>query len=182
MYKEVRGTEAKRYLALKPTIIITTRHESGIVNGGVFGAYTNLSATQVGIAIATGSHTYANMKRTGEFVINVPGADIVKTLAIFASSVPVDKSEIDEAGLTAKKGITIETAGIAECAAAVELKFDKEMEIGHHSFMVGKVCGGWIQEAFLDSDGAIDIFKARVIKDFKYPAPLYVLPGEVVEG
>ena len=27
-----------------------------------------------------------------------------------------------------------------------------------------------------------DIFKARVMKDFKYPEPLYVLPGEVVEG
>ena len=31
-------------------------------------------------------------------------------------------------------------------------------------------------------DGKIDIFKAKVFKDFKYPKPLYVLPGEVIEG
>ena len=48
--------------------------------------------------------------------------------------------------------------------------------------MIGKCVGGWIKEEFLDTDGKIDIFKARVVKDFKYPKALYVLPGEVVEG
>ena len=47
---------------------------------------------------------------------------------------------------------------------------------------IGKVQGGWIKEEFLDTDGKIDIFKAKVFKDFKYPKPLYVLPGEVIEG
>ncbi len=56
------------------------------------------------------------------------------------------------------------------------------MPIGAHSFMIGKVQGGWIRQEVQDTDGKIDIFKARVIKDFKYPQPLYVLPGEVVEG
>ena len=45
MYHEVRGDEAMGYLSTKPTMIITTLHESGIVNAGVFGAYTNLSPT-----------------------------------------------------------------------------------------------------------------------------------------
>jgi len=45
MYREVTGAEAMGYLATKPTVIITTLHESGVVNGGVFGAYTNLSGT-----------------------------------------------------------------------------------------------------------------------------------------
>ena len=182
MYKEVKGSEAMGYLSTKPTMIITTLHESGVVNGGAFGAYTNLSPTQVGIAIGTSSHTYANILRSKEFVINVPGADIVKSIRIFGSSVPPDRSEVDEAGLTLKDGVTIETPSIAECAAAVEFRFDKEVPIGYHSFVIGKVTGGWIKEDVLDSDGKIDIFKARVIKDFKYPKPLYVLPGEVVEG
>ena len=182
MHREVKGSEAMGYLTTKPTMIITTLHESGIVNGGVFGAYTNLSGTEVGVAIGTRSHTYANIMRSGEFVINVPGADLVKTLRIFASSIPPDRSEVDEAGLTLKDGITIKTPSIAECAAAVEFTFDKEVPIGFHKFMIGKVSGGWIKEEFLDTDGKIDIFKAKVIKDFKYPQPLYVLPGKVVEG
>ena len=65
---------------------------------------------------------------------------------------------------------------------AGEFEFDRELAIGYHSFVIGKVTGGWIRESALDADGKIDIFKARVIKDFKYPQPLYLLPGEVVEG
>lgn len=182
MYKEVKGSGAMGYLATKPTIIITTLHPSGVVNAGVFGAYTNLSGTQVGIAIGSSSHTYANILAEKEFVINVPGADIVKTIDVIADSIPKEKSEVDEAGLTLKDGITTKTPSIAECVAAVEFTFDREVPIGFHNFMIGKVSGGWIKEEFLDTDGKIDIFKARVIKDFKYPQPLYMLPGEVVEG
>ncbi|KPK85069.1 MAG: hypothetical protein AMJ81_04305 [Phycisphaerae bacterium SM23_33] len=182
MYKQVKGSGAMGYLSTRPTMIITTLHESGVVNAGVFGAYTNLSPTQVGIAVGRSSHTYANMKRSGEFVINVPGADIVRTIRILADDIPPDRSEVDEAGLTLKDGVTLKTPSIAECAAAVEFKFEKEVPVGHHSFMIGTVVGGWIRQELLDADGKIDIFKARVFKDFKYPRPLYVLPGEVVEG
>jgi flavin reductase (DIM6/NTAB) family NADH-FMN oxidoreductase RutF len=163
-------------------MIITTRHASGIVNAGVFGAYTNLSPTQVGIAIGSSSHTYANIVRGGEFVINVPGADLVKTLAVIAGDVPETRSEVEEAGLTCRDGITLKTPSIAECQAAVECVLDREVPVGYHSFVIGKVAGGWIREDVLDPDGRIDIFKARVVKDFRYPEPLYVLPGEVVEG
>ena len=182
MYHEVRGDEAMGYLSTKPTMIITTLHESGIVNAGVFGAYTNLSPTQVGIAIATTSHTYDNIIRTKEFAVSIPGADIVKTLRILADAIPPEKSELDEAGLTATSGIYVQVPSIVECVAAVEFTFDKEIPIGHHNFVIGEIKGGWIREDFLDDDGKIDIFKARVVKDFKYPKPLYVLPGEVVQG
>lgn len=182
MYKEVKDRSAMGFLSTKPTMIITTLHESGIVNAGVFGAYTNLSPTQIGVAVSTSSHTYANIIRTGEFVINVPGADMVKTLKIIADNIPIAKSELDEAALTDKPGVTIQTPSIAECAAAVEYKFEKEIAIGHHNFIMGIVQGGWIKEEFLDNDGKINIFKAKVVKDFKYPKAVYVVPGEVVEG
>lgn len=182
MFHETRSSEAIGYLATKPTIIITTLHASGVVNAGVFGAYTNLSSSQVGFAISKDSHTHANILRSREFVINVPGADIVKALAVIADNIPESRSEVDEAGLTCKPGIAIKTPSVAECQATVEFAFDKEVPIGQHSFIIGKVTGGWIRKSAMDSDGKIDIFKARVLKDFKYPKPLYVLPGEVVEG
>jgi len=182
MYREVEGREAMGYLATKPTMIITTLHASGVLNAGVYGAYTNLSPTQVGVAIATGSHTYGNIMRSGEFVINIPRADIVETIATLAAPIPPERSEVDEAGLSARDGVTCKTPSIAECAAAVEFAFDQELPIGHHNFVIGRVTGGWIREDCVDGDGKIDIFKARVFKDFKYPRPLYVLPGEVLEG
>ena len=182
MYTETRNKTAIGYLSTKPVMIITTRHASGIVNAGVFGAYTNLSPEHVGTAIATTSHTHANILRDKEFVINVPGADLVKALAILADSIPETRSEVDEAGLTLKDPIVLHTPSIAECQAAIECEFDKTVTIARHEFVIGKVRGGWIRTDVLDPDGRINIFKARVMKDFKYPQPLYVLPGEVAEG
>ena len=79
-------------------------------------------------------------------------------------------------------GITLCVALPLVWGLAVEFAFEKEVPVGHHSFMIGAVRGGWIKQDVLDADGKIDIFKARVFHDFKYPQPLYVLPGEVVEG
>ena len=107
---------------------------------------------------------------------------MVKSIRILADNIPADRSELDDAGLSAKEGITIKTPSIAECVAAVEFVFDKEVQIGHHNFVIGRVRGGWIKEEFLDSDDKIDIFRAKVFKGFKYPKPLYVLPGEIIEG
>ncbi len=182
MYHEVTGSGAIGYLATKPVMIITTLHETGIVNAGVFGAYTNMSAEHVGVACHTSSHTLANIRRSGEFVINVPGADLVKSLAIIASDIPPSESEIDAAGLSCRDGVVVQTSSIAQCQAAVELKFTQEVTAASHVFVIGTVVGGWIKSAVLDEDGAIDIFKARVIKDFKYPKPLYIVPGDVIQG
>ncbi len=170
------------FLATKPTMIITTLHDNGIVNAGVFGAYTGISPTQIAIAIGTSSHTYKNIIKRKEFVVNIPGADIVKCLKIIASDLPPEKSEVEEAGLNLKKSAGIKTPAIEECAAACEFIFEKEVPIGYHNLVIAGIEGGWIRSEFLDSDGRIDIFKARVVKDFKYPKPLYVLPGEVAEG
>lgn len=182
MYHEVTGSEAIGYLATKPTMIITSLHDSGVVNAGVFGAYTNLSLSLIGAAISTGSDTYKNILARGEYVINVPGANLVEKLRIIASPVPSSKSEVEKAGLSFKEGITLDTPSIAECVAGVEFRFEREVGIGHHSLLIGECVGGWIKEEFLDDDGKIDIFRAKVIKDFKYPKPLYMLPGEVIEG
>ncbi|HHN46607.1 MAG TPA: flavin reductase family protein [Planctomycetes bacterium] len=184
MYKNAEdGAAAMKFLATKPVVIITTLHPTGVVNAGVFGAYTGLSSVHIGAAIHTESHTYANVLREKEFVVNVPGSNLVKTLAVIADDdVPPEKSEVAEAGLSLKPPLKLQVPSIAECAAAVEFVFEKEVPVGGHSLLIARAVAGWIRSDFLDDDGRINIFKAQVMKDFKYPLPLYVLPGEVVCG
>jgi len=182
MFEEVTGSAAMAFLATRPTMIITTQNESLGLNAGVFGSWTNLSLREIGAAVSTQSDTYANMRRTGEFVVNIPGAGLVEKLALLAEALPPLESEVERAGLTQRPPITGQTPSIAECAAAVEFAFSREVEVGHHSFMIGRCRAGWIRGEFRDNDGRIDIFKAKVVRSFKYPLPLYHLPGEVLEG
>jgi len=182
MKVEIPAGTCMRLIQTTPLIFITTVHESGVVNGGAFGAYTNLSPSEIGIAIGKPSHTYQNIKRTGEFVVNVPGAELKDAVAIFGDNCPIDQSELDLAGLSATPARTVKPPYITECVAGVECRYVKEMEIGYHSFVVGKVCGGTIEEEFLDPDGYIDVVKARVMHDVKYPRPIYAVFGKYITG
>ncbi len=181
-YMEKADSSAIRFLATKPTMIVTSLHENSKVNAGVFGAYTNLSSEHVGVAVSPRADTFKNILRSGEFVINIPPASLVKTIRILAHNYPPGISEVEEAGLTLRPAVTIKTPSIAECVAAVECVFDREMPTGSHHFVIGRVTGGWIRTSVATDEGRLDIFKAQVFKDFSYPKPLYVLPGEVVQG
>jgi len=162
----------------RPCMIITTLHESGIVNAGTFGAYTNVGPKEIAIAIGTPSHTYQNIKRTGEFVINIPNQDQSGALEICGEDLPPDTSELDEAGLTATPAEQVKAPLIAEFPANIECQFWKETEIGYHSLVIGKVLCGHLEEEFLDKDGAIDVIKARVPFGIRYPEPIYAVLGD----
>ncbi|MFH1707821.1 MAG: flavin reductase family protein [Planctomycetota bacterium] len=182
MLKRLNVRGAMRMLATAPVMIITTRHASGIVNAGVFGAYAGISGDQVGAAIGAESHTYANIKREGRFVINIPGRDIVAAVRIIAGNVPPSRSELDAAGLTASTGQTFPVPHINECVACLECEFEQELDIGYHRFVIGKVTGGAGDDRYMDQDGRLDVIKAGVFHTHRYPEDRYVVFGEEITG
>lgn len=180
--KSVTASRAMRLITTRPTIIITTLHPNGEVNGGAFGAYTNLSPKEIGLAIGTPSHTYRNLKRTGEFVINVPGADLVDAISIFGSDAPDGVSEVVQAGLTTAKSAKVAVPYIAECVASVECRFLREVPIGYHSFVIGEVLCGWVNDGLLDDEGYFDVVKAGVLHGARYPQPVYAVFSCYIHG
>jgi len=84
--------------------------------------------------------------------------------------------------LTLEEGVNVSIPHIKECPAAVECKYVKEMPINYHSFVVGEVLGGFVEEGMLDDEGHFDVVKAKVMHGTKYPRPVYVLFGETIIG
>ena len=78
-----------------------------MVNAGTFGAYTNGGPEEIGIAIGTQSDTYHNLKRTGEFVINIPSMDHAAALEACGRNCPHTESELDACGLTTEPATEI---------------------------------------------------------------------------
>jgi len=162
----------------RPCMIITTLHENGVVNAGTFGAYSNVGPREIAVAIGMPSHTYQNIKRTGEFVINILSQDRSAALEICGGNTPPDRSELDEAGLSSSPASEVKVPLIAEAVANIECKFWKEIEIGYHSLVIGKVLCGHLEEEFLDKDGSIDVIKAKVPFNIRYPEPIYAILGD----
>lgn len=157
----------------RPCMIITTLHDGGIVNAGTFGAYTNVGPQEIAIAIGKASHTYQNIKRTGEFVINIPHIDHADTLETCAIKTPPTESELDHAGLTTEPATKIKTPLIKECVANVECHYWKELDVGSHMLVIAKVICGHLEEQYLDIDGSIDVIKAQIPFGIRYPDPVY---------
>ena len=164
-----------------PCMIITTLHESGVVNAGTFGAYTNVGPQEICIAIGKPSHTYQNIKRTGEFVINIPHQGISSALEICAEKVPETESELNRAGLTTESAVKIPTPLIKECVANIECQYWQETDIGYHAVIFAKVIFGHVEEEYLDVDGGLDVIKAKVPFNIRYPASIYAVLGDPVE-
>jgi len=175
MAKKVIEKGLTKLIRTKPVILIVTLHPDGTVNAGTFGAYTNLSSDEIGIAIGKPSHTCKNIKRTGEFTVNVLTRKIASASEVCAEEIPPDESELDRAGLTAEPSKKVKVPIIKECVANLECRFEKEMEIGYHTLIIGKCLVGYIEEDFIDRDGGLDVVKAEVIFNIRYPEPVYAV-------
>lgn len=182
MLKKVDVKTAMGMVTTRPVMIITTVHGDGTVNAGVFGSYTNLSPDQLGVAVSTGSHTYANIMRSGEFVINVPGKKIVSSIKVLASNIPQSKSELEEAGLTVEGGGDVGVPHIQECVGCVECRFEGELEIGVHSFLVGRCVGGFARDEFITPQGCLDVVRSGIFHCHRYPEDCYMLFGKEIRG
>lgn len=179
MRKRRVSSKITALMRTRPCMIITTLHANGVVNAGTFGAYTNVGPAEIGIAIGMGSDTYRNIKRTGEFVINIPSVAHAAAFEVCGRNVPEDRSELDEAGLRTEPAVEVKAPLIAECVANIECRFWREMEIGHHSFVVGKAVCGHLAEEAQDRDGGLDPIKGRVAFGVRYPEPLYAVLDHV---
>lgn len=70
----------------KPFILITTRDSDGNVNGMPARIFTPISywPPMIMIGIAPFEDTYINIRDTEEFVINIPGAELLKKIWVMA--------------------------------------------------------------------------------------------------
>jgi len=179
MKTSVEPERCSRLIVTRPVMIATTLHESGVLNAGVFGAYTNAAPARIAIAIGRESHTYANVKRSRELAINIPPVELAPAIEIFADEIPPDVSEVEKAGCHPCPSRAISVPGIAECVAIVECRYVTEMDMGYHSLVIVETVGGQVEEKVLAPDGRLDVLKARIFHSVAYPEPVYARFGQV---
>lgn len=131
-------------VAPRPIALITTMDERGQLNAAPFSAYNYLCTDPpiigVGVTNRPGQHfvpkdTARNIRRTGEFVVNVVTEDISEKMNICATDFPPDMSEVDLAGFTTAPSQIVKPPRLAEAHAALECREHSTIEIGrspHH--------------------------------------------------
>jgi flavin reductase (DIM6/NTAB) family NADH-FMN oxidoreductase RutF len=149
-------------VAPRPIALITSIDESGGLNAAPFSAYNYLCVDPpiVGIGVTnrpnephTPKDTARNIRRTGEFVVNVVTEDIAEKMNITATDFPSELNEVELAGFTTAPSEKVKVPRIAEAHAAMECREFTTMEIGHSRIILGRVVSVYIEDQFVDADG-----------------------------
>ncbi|HEX9200629.1 MAG TPA: flavin reductase family protein [Acidobacteriaceae bacterium] len=148
--------------APRPIAWITSMDKEGNLNAAPFSAYNYLCTDPpvVGIGVtnragpdAVPKDTAHNIRRTGEFVINVVTEDLLEKMNICATDFPAGINELEMAGLSTAPSSMVHVPRIAEAHAALECREFTTMEIGRSRIILGRVVAIYVEDRFVDPAG-----------------------------
>jgi flavin reductase (DIM6/NTAB) family NADH-FMN oxidoreductase RutF len=149
-------------VAPRPIALVTSIDEEGKLNAAPFSAYNYLCTDPpiLGIGVTNRSNeiyqpkdTARNIRRTGEFVVNIVTEDIARQMNICATEFPAELNEVELAGFTTVPSEKVKVPRIAEAHAAMECVEFTTMEIGRSRIILGRVVAIYVEDRFVDPAG-----------------------------
>ncbi len=149
-------------VAPRPIALVTSRNETGGLNAAPFSAYNYLCTDPpvVGIGVTdrpgggfVPKDTARNIRRTGEFVVNVVTEDLMRQMNVCATDFPAEVSELEMAGLHTAESKVVGVPRLREAHAALECVEHATIEIGRSRIILGRVVGMYVEDQFVDLAG-----------------------------
>jgi len=157
VYKLLVGLVAPRPIAL-----ITSLDENGLLNAAPFSAYNYMCTDPPIIAVGVANRpdqpfvpkdTARNIRRTGEFVVNVVTEDIATKMNLCATDFPREMSEVELAGFTTAPSQRVKPPRLAEAHAALECREHTTLLIGRSRIILGRVIAAYVEDQYVDPAG-----------------------------
>ena len=148
-------------VAPRPIAWVTSLDEEGNINAAPFSSYNYLCTDPpvVGMGVTnrpgtrTPKDTAHNIRRTGEYVINVVTEDLLSHMNVCATDFPAGVNELEMAGLTTTPSRLVKVPRIAQAHAALECRELTTMEIGRSRIVLGRVVAMYVEDQFIDPAG-----------------------------
>jgi flavin reductase (DIM6/NTAB) family NADH-FMN oxidoreductase RutF len=149
-------------VAPRPIALITSMDENGRLNAAPFSAYNYLCTDPpiIGVGVTNRpdqqfvpKDTARNIRRTGEFVVNVVTDDIAEKMNFCAIDFPHEMSEVELAGFTTAPSQVVKPPRLAEAHAALECREYTTLEIGHSRIILGRVVSIYVEDRYVDPAG-----------------------------
>ena len=145
----------------RPIAWVTTKDVDGTVNAAPFSFFNAMSGNPPVIAFGIGGRgpgdvkdTGGNIRRTGQFVVNLCSYALAEQMNITAIDFPKDVDELKEAGLTTTPSSRIAVPRITEAPVAMECERLVIVDVGiDRAVVLGKVVAMYVQDdCVLDKD------------------------------
>ncbi|MDD5291762.1 MAG: flavin reductase family protein [Candidatus Omnitrophica bacterium] len=132
----------------------------------------------LGIAVAKSHFSYELIKESEEFIINIPGFDILKEVIFCGSTTGRKADKFKESNLSAAKAERlIKTPVIKECLGHIECSLSDVKDIGDHGLFIGEVIYAAAEKDLFGEAWHID--KAKLI--FHFGGALFTTNAEKID-
>lgn len=145
----------------RPIAWVTTQDVDGTVNAAPFSFFNAMSGNPPVVAFGIGGRgpgdvkdTGGNIRRTGQFVVNLCSFKLAKQMNITAIDFPKEVNELTEAGLTTTASKHVKPPRITEAPVAMECERLVIVDVGiDRAVVLGKVVAMYVQDdCVLDKD------------------------------
>ena len=159
----------------RPIAWISTWSENGVANCAPF-SFFNVISEDPPLCIVSFNrrsdgamkHTLKNIRRTGEFVVNLADEGTANALHATGDEIPEAESEFSKNGLTPVPAKMVKHPRIAEAAASLECRVERRIEFGpEREMVVGEILLIHARE------GIIDPANKRISEDYRPVGRLY---------
>jgi flavin reductase (DIM6/NTAB) family NADH-FMN oxidoreductase RutF len=155
-------------VAPRPIALVTSLDAEGHLNAAPFSAFNYVGTDPALVVLGIGSRpdsadartglpvpkdSVQNIRRGGEFVINVVSEDIAEAMNVCAIDFPPGVSELEQAKLTTAPSSKVAVPRIAEAPACLECREVATLEIGRSRVVIGEVLCAQVREEFIDPAG-----------------------------
>ena len=148
-----------------PAVLITTKNSEGKEN--VFTvAWTGTICTKppmLSISVRPERLSYEYIKETMEFVVNMPSANLVKSLDYCGVKSGRKNDKIKEMNFTMKDCDKINASYIDECPVSIECKVREIIPLGSHDLILADVLCSHVDEKLMDANGKIHLEEGNLI-------------------
>jgi len=152
-----RTINPSTFLAPVPAVLVTCQDSGGrpnIITIAWAGVICS-DPPMVSISIRPSRYSHGIIKSSGEFVVNIPPAEIVHKVDTcgILSGKSVDK--FSEAGLTAVPAEKVSAPLIEECSVCLECRLTDVVPLGVHDMFLGEILTTHVAEEAFDEEGNI---------------------------
>lgn len=160
-----------------PTVLVSCG-EAGVDANMITIAWAGTVCTNppmVSISVRPERHSYQLIKRTGDFVINLVGKDLVKEMDFCGVRSGRDMDKFAVCGLTAGSWEATKAAYLKESPVNIGARVTQIIEAGSHHIFLAEVTGVQVDEKLLDAQDRLKLEDAQLVA---YSHGRYHLLGE----
>lgn len=148
------------FVVPRPIALVTTRAPAGHDNAAPM-SFFNVFAQEppiliLGIQGRTGGvekDTTANLRRTGEFVVNMVDASLAERMIICGTALAPEVDELRLSGLTAVPALQVNASRVAESPCAMECRVEQILDYPGRAIVLGRVVQMHVRDDCLDAAG-----------------------------